>query len=289
MAQRLAALAALAALLLAPPLAQGLTITESHDQDNVINVDECKNTQQDFLSLTWALTLTGGTAGNFTVTASTQANCPEPSSTNNAPTPVGLGTTTSQSLSVAPTVSTILSNLGVTCPGSQTILYVCVTNGTTTETGSIALDLATPPAPVAEAPTPGDGALTVKWSLGQGSADGGTGAATRFKIYCDVHPQTSPIAKKCGDVTGQGTTETRVSGLTNGTEYDVEVTALTQGGNESPRSTIVSGTPTQIDDFWRLYQADGGREQGGCAAGAGGLVAILALVPLAWRRRRRRP
>jgi hypothetical protein len=297
MAQRLATFAALAALLLAPSLvgAQTITVTESNDQDNSINIAECTAAVSDQLSFSWTTTA----SGTFDLFASDTAGCPIPTANanTNVKTITIASSLTTTSLTNFITVPNLLTRLAFTCPGTGTQVSFCLfaagtnTGGTTATaaaTGSIGLDLEAPPAPNVNEPTPGDSALNVSWSLGSGSVDGGSGAATRFIVYCDVSPATSPIAKKCKDVSGQGTTSTRIDGLTNGTAYDVEVTALTVGGNESAHSTKVTGTPELINDFWRLYKQDGGREQGGCAAGAGGLVALLALVPLAWRWRRRR-
>jgi hypothetical protein len=294
-------LAALAALLLAPSLVAAqatagngtVTVTENTDQDKVISVAECLNQKQDNLQVSW--TFNSGGAGPFTLLASDQTACPQTSSNGTTVTATTVtmtsGVTTTNFADTQTVATRISSVFGANCPTTATTLFVCVidTSTNTIITGSILLDLAAPPAPVANTPTPGDGALNVSWSQGSGSVDGGTGAAASFRVYCDVHPQTTPIGKKCADVGGQGTTSTRIEHLTNGTEYDVEVTAVTQGGNESGRSNLVSGTPEAINDFWRLYRQDGGRDQGGCALGAGGLVALLALVPLALRRRRRLP
>jgi hypothetical protein len=296
MAQRL-----LTILLVAPSIALAqttvsgvVTVAENADQDKVINVAECSNQTQDNLQITWTFSA-GGTAP-FTLLASDQTACPQSSSSGGTITAktVTMGTTSTNNFADPQTVATrITSVFGENCPSTATTLFVCVVDSANNLiTGSIMLDLAAPPAPVANTPTPGDGALNVSWSQGSGSVDGGSGAANSFRVYCDESANVADggaISRKCADVSGQGTTKTRIEGLRNGTEYAVEVVAVSQGGNESGRSNRVFGTPVQIDDFWRLYQQDGGREQGGCAAGAGGLVALLALAPLAWRRRRRRP
>ncbi len=296
MAQRLAALAA---LLVAPSFvaAQTITITESNDQDTSISIAECTAAVTDQLTFSWTTT----TSGPFDLWASDTAGCPIPTAnantnakTKSIAASIPVTTTSLTNLINAPS---LINLLGLSCSGSSIQLSFCLfaagtnTGGTTataSATGAIGLDLQAPPPPVANTPTPGDGALNVSWSQGNGSVDGGSGAATQFRVYCDVHPQTSPIAKRCA-VSGNGTTNTRIEHLTNGTEYDIEITAATTGGNESGRSNLVSGTPEIINDFWRLYRQDGGHEQGGCALGAGGLVALLALVPLALRRRRRQP
>ena len=151
-------------------------------------------------------------------------------------------------------------------------------------TGSVTVDLLTPPAPTITSVTSGDSALNVNWTNGAGAADAGVaGAATNYNLFAVPTDGSAPETKL--NITG-GQTSGRIERLTNGKEYRVQVTALTTSGNESPRSDPATGTPVEILDFWRLYQQDGGREQGGCATGAAGLTALLALTPLLWRRRR---
>jgi Synergist-CTERM protein sorting domain-containing protein len=286
----------LAALLAAPSLAaaQVLTITESNDQDVIVNVAECSGQVTDLLSFTWSSTTTT-TTGTFNLLASDQASCPTPTSnsTTTAHTITIQAGLTGTSLTNVIAVPSVLTQLSISCPGPATVVNFCVTDGATTTivaSGTLQLDLQTPPAPAVNSVSGGDSALNVTWSLGSGSADAGTaGAATGFNVYCDLSPAVRPIAKKCASVTGGGTSSTRIGGLTNGVDYDVEVTALSAGGNESPHSDPVTGRPLEVNDFWRLYRNDGGREQGGCATGAAGLVALIALTPLALRRRRRRP
>ena len=295
--------AILALLLAAPPLALGqtITVTESNDTDRIVNVAECSGAVTDQLTFTWTISNFTAT-GTFDLLASDQASCPLPTTTSGTtahtvtlqagiPATTGSGSSTSNVV----TVSSLLSQLQIACPGPATVVYFCVdyNSGFSTPnaaTGNLTLDLQSPPAPNALDPTPGDSALNVSWTQGSGSADAGTsGAANGYNVYCDVHPATSPISKRCASVTGGGTLSTRIGGLTNGTQYDVEVTATTQGANESGRSNLVTGTPEEVNDFWRQYRSAGGREAGGCATGAAGLVAVLALVPLAMRRRGRRP
>lgn len=299
MAQRLAAILLFVAPSIA--LAQTITVTESNDQDKAINVAECNAAVSDQLSFTWTVT----TSGSLDLFASDTAGCPIPTANanTNAKTITIQGSiqSTTTSLTNVITVPSLLSQLSISCPGPKTQVSFCLfpagtnTGGTTTSasaTGAITLDLQTPPAPNLTALTPGDTALNVTWSTGSGTADGGSGAPNSFRVYCDQSanvPDGGAVTPKCVEVTGQGTTSTRISGLTNNTEYTVEVTAVTVGGNESPRSNPLTATPLEIQDFWRLYKADGGQERGGCAVGAGGLLALLALAPIAWYRRRRRP
>lgn len=294
--------AILALLLAAPPLALGqtVTITESNDTDRIVNVLECSGSVTDTLSFTWTISNFTAT-GTFDLLASDQASCPLPTTTSGTtahtvtlqagiPATTGSGSSTSNLISVP----SLLQQLQITCPGPATAVHFCVDYNAAiptpnAATGSLTLDLQSPPAPENVQTTPGDSALNVSWTQGTGSADGGTtGAATGYNVYCDLHPAATPIGKRCASVTGAGTLNTRLNGLTNGTDYDIEVTAVSQGGNESGRSAQVTGTPQTVNDFWRQYRGAGGREAGGCASGAAGLVAVVALLPFVLRRRGRR-
>jgi Synergist-CTERM protein sorting domain-containing protein len=269
-----------------------ITINESFDSDVIINVAECTGAVTDLLSFSWT------TGGSVDLLASDTANCPTPStdSTTVAKTITIRAGVTTGSLTSVISAPDLLNQLSISCPGSRTTVFLCLFNSGTTviaATGQLQLDLQTPPPPVAGTPGVGDSALNVNWSLGAGSADAGTsGAPTGFNVYCEVAGATPPppavIEKRCAALTGGGTTTARIGGLTNETAYDVEVTAVSRGGNESGRSNRVTGTPVQIDDFWRLYRAVPGREQGGCSSGAAGALALLLLVPIALHRRRGR-
>ena len=52
-------------------------------------------------------------------------------------------------------------------------------------------------------------------------------------------------------------------------------------------SALTTATPVPVDDFWKSYQGDQGREPGGCSAGgaAAAMLAPLVLVALWFRRR----
>jgi len=285
---------ALFALIAAPALARGqsLSFVESNDQDQVISLKECNGSVVDNITINW--TVATATATAFDLWISDQGNCPQPSTTSTAHV---AELATNQSLSgTYPSsgtfpVQTMLNDVSIAnCNPAATNVYVCLfPAGTTTTpvaTLSIPLDFATPPAPQLNSVTPGDSALIASWQQGSGSVDGGTGAINSWKVYYGLSG-TSPLPNVF-TVTNAATTSARIDGLTNGVSYDVQVTAVTVGGNESPPSNLLSGTPQQVNDFWRLYKLDGGQEQGGCAAGAGGLLALLVIVPVALRARRRR-
>ncbi len=156
-------------------------------------------------------------------------------------------------------------------------------------TGSITLDLLKPPAPQATSADPGDSSLTVNWNPGSGgSVDAGAGGSSDSWVITAVNQADPNDRHATGRVSGNGLRSNRIGGLKNGVTYDVTVQAFSPGGNPSDASNIITGTPVPVNDFWRIYKNEGGRESGGCAAGAAGMLALLA-VPLALRAWRRRP
>lgn len=283
----------LTCLACAPALASAqITVAESTDRDSIINIAECSS-GQDQLTFQWTV---ASTSGIVTLYASDTAGCPPSTSTVNGV------TTTAHTGVIASNVTTsnatgipagkVLNAAQITCTGGSSAVFVCVFDSSSTTTAlastSVQLDLVAPAAPNALSVSPGDGSLNVSWQQGSGSADGGTpGSANSYRVY--YAPADGSSGEKFSTFTGSGTTSGRITGLTNGAAYNVSVSALTLGGNESLRSNALAGTPISVQDFWRLYQADGGREQGGCASGAAGLAALVALAPLALRRKRRRP
>ena len=84
---------------------------------------------------------------------------------------------------------------------------------------------------------------------------------------------------------GIGVTTLRINGLVNNQTYDVIARAYSSALNPGPDSAAVQGEPLPFESFWETYQSAGGQEQGGCGGGAGSL-SLLALLPLALRRRR---
>jgi Synergist-CTERM protein sorting domain-containing protein len=83
---------------------------------------------------------------------------------------------------------------------------------------------------------------------------------------------------------GINVTNLRINGLVNDQPYDVVAYAYSSALNRGPASASVTGTPKYFASFWEAYQDAGGQEQGGCGGGAGAL-SLLALLPLALRRR----
>lgn len=58
-------------------------------------------------------------------------------------------------------------------------------------------------------------------------------------------------------------TSYQIGGLQVGTTYYVGVVALDDFDNESVLSTLVTGTPIVVSDFWENYKNNGGQEEGG--------------------------
>lgn len=82
-----------------------------------------------------------------------------------------------------------------------------------------------------------------------------------------------------------------VEGLTNGATYLFFTVAVDQFGNVSDQSNALTTTPQLVQDFYRRYRCEGGRDRGGlgCAtAGAAAVAPALAALALALRRRRGR-
>lgn len=288
--RRMRRLTLLACLACAPALgsAQTITVTESNDADAIINTAECNNSPVDKLAFQWTVTTT---ASSYDLYVSDTAGCPIPSTSadSNAHTSAFATNVTQSSWNGGDTASKLLDLANIQCNSSSSAIFVCAfpagTDTTAVATASIQLDLVSPAAPVALSASAGDGSLNVSWEAGSGSADAGTsGSANSFRVY--YASASDPTNEHHATFTDSSTTSGRVTGLTDGVEYVVTVTALTIGGNESARSNQLTGTPITVKDFWRLYESAGGQEQGGCATGAAGFASLVALVPLALRRRR---
>ena len=175
------------------------------------------------------------------------------------------------------------------CTTGETI-YVCVNlmSGSTslgTATGTITIEVVPPSIPVLNAPGKGNGKLYLTWKDGTDS----TVVVDTYNILAvapgtstDTGSDSAPHSVK--KVTGHSLT---LDGLTNGVTYDVSMTSVSAGGNESRPSNVVQGRPELTSGFWEDYVAAGGVEQGGCAGGAGGLLSLAVLIGLGRAVRRR--
>lgn len=94
-------------------------------------------------------------------------------------------------------------------------------------------------------------------------------------------------------INGTSNASGTIQGLTNGVSYDVAVVAFDQFGNDGQLSNVVCSSPAAIDDFWKIYNQDGGNAF--CALevvgkrGGGAAAALLSIAGMIFVRRRRRP
>ncbi|HEY7724464.1 MAG TPA: hypothetical protein VH880_03970 [Anaeromyxobacteraceae bacterium] len=307
MRTRAALLLCLAPALAAAQTAGSINITESSDtanggvNDRVVNIAEClgyndrtgATLDADTLALAWTLTAVPVATTFYKVYATTQA-CPTPSTTpatgivdlTNGFQATNGSQTGSWPLSGAIDIYVeILLPLGLGGCTATSNVNLCVTvydAGQSTvqdvkASAVLKVDHDVPAAPIDVSVSPGDSALNVSWAAGAG----GAAAASSFTATAT---SGAGAAESC-TVTGGGSTSCRIDGLVNGEVYNVVVVAFSDSENPSAESEAVPGVPESVDDFWRLYRAAGGREPGGCAGGAAGAPALLALLALARRRR----
>jgi len=311
--------ALLACLTLVPAVALGqaagaVTITESSTSslgglsDGIINIAECNGTVTgDSVTLQWNLALAPTPTSAFYKIYATTGSCPAQGASPPADSDSIRAITSSfQAISVqAGNWTTPISvrdalamPLKLSCQAAATITF-CVTvfdtndanakvQGTYNATGSMVVDVSAPGQPTGVVTASGDGALTVAWTAGSGTATNWAVTAT---------PGGADSAQGCtgGGVAasqscnGSSTSSCRITGLTNDACYTVTVQGFSSSNNPSPISAAATGIPRPVQDFWERYQAQGGREQGGCSTGAASGLALLALAALAPRLKRRRP
>jgi hypothetical protein len=148
--------------------------------------------------------------------------------------------------------------------------------------GIVSFDSKPPAAPTITKVQPLDARLTVSVST---AADTSGYRVEHRATSADAGTFTaSPIV----DVS-RGSVE--LTGLENGTEYEIRAIAVDAVGNTSPPSKSARGTPVLTSGFAGEYSKAGGLEQGGgCSVGMGGLGTVSLFA--AWalmRSRRRRP
>ena len=124
------------------------------------------------------------------------------------------------------------------------------------------LDYDAPSAPTLDEVKAGETNLVVKWT------DSKNPDSTSYKVYYATAPFTSD---DLGDAQWTGAlnpkdNEYQLEGLVNNQAYYVGVTAVDSAGNQSgicSSTALLQGTPLLVDDFWELYKAAGGQEEGG--------------------------
>jgi len=105
-----------------------------------------------------------------------------------------------------------------------------------------------------------------------------------------------PITMSSLTVQDKGTSSYAIAGLVDYVSYTVVVTAVDGMGNVGPPSSEVCDYPAPIQDFWQVYENDGGGHGGYCAletVGVGGrslagVSGVFVVVGVVRRRRRRR-
>lgn len=138
-------------------------------------------------------------------------------------------------------------------------------------------DTLPPTAPVVTGTTALDGSIRVSFAV-----DSDTQV-----VLAEVRPQGTTDFTSGGEAVANAGA-IRVSGLTNGTTYDIQLRAKDGAGNVSPPSDLVASTPIRTIGFWGAYRAAGGTDQGGCASAPGLLAGGAWIAWVALRRRRRR-
>lgn len=298
----------LAAILAAPALA-GAQVADGVLQpvagDEFLNAAQCAGTDTTPVELVWnthvnSLAFTpGGTYRLFAsntqpATTGTDANfCPETDVVADSVRAAQVGDdldATSQavtaSLEFSPLEIVQASGYDACDATSEKTIYLCVhwydasgvRNGWAK--GTVRLSFAAPAAPVGVSVTPGDGALNVGWSEGTGGED-----PTEFGVVATTTDPRDPAGTHEYGRTNDNSFRAR--GLVNGVTYTVVVYAFSAAGNRSEASAAVTGTPQSVSDFFDRYQQSGGAEEGGCASGSAGALALLgtaALLALARRK-----
>lgn len=289
------ALAAATATLtaLAAPLAAGAATLDLDDDDALVSIAECVNRANEPIAMEWDL---GGASGDTVeLLGSSASGCSETDATT-AVLVDGLETGQTsypESGDQAVTVGDVLSAAGKDpgdCEGQDFRVYLCVrlldTSGdeVVTASATVHLQLERPPPPTGLSVKVGEEALYVSWTEGTATASAPASSET-YQAFAEA----GGVAHASSETSD---TSTRVSGLENGTTYDVWAVAYSEAGNASEPSELTVGTPQPVLDFHDVYQASGGSEAGGCShaggAGVAAMVAAALAASAATRRRRRR-
>jgi hypothetical protein len=225
--------------------------------------------------------------------------------------------------SALPTIYGDIFDGGDPClPPEKGTLYICVTQieentGTLTGTPTtlvwymaVDYDTFTPEAPSGVSGQSGDSDVTVAWGFDDPNFPS---PDLSFNVYYQADTSGLVVDDNgvCGPAAdGGGTSDAgsaaintsgwqvqqaagtlssvQINGLKNGTCYDFVVQAVLDDGTLGDNSNQVVLAPVLNEDFWRLYQQNGGTDDGGLhcqSGGGGGLMGGLAVL-LGLRRRR---
>jgi uncharacterized protein (TIGR03382 family) len=306
----------LASLLVAPAVATAQTAAPGNvlflngrDFPMFVNGAECQNHAS--VKITWNPTALGGSlpAGvQYNLYASDQ----DPATNTAASTCFKTNGASPSTLHAGPVTATDLSGnnpplqttafidttafigaASLSCLNSGTTVWICVegsVGGTKVAYAAspVTIETTHPAAPTITSVTPGDSALNVSWDANSGTS---TGAAQSYayELTAVMVGTTTAVSDPSTHVSSRFTaTNARFSGLVNTVIYSVTAVALSRADNASDPSNAVTGMPQHVNDFWDVYKNDGGRDDGGCAGGPAGTLALgLAAAALALARRRK--
>lgn len=138
----------------------------------------------------------------------------------------------------------------------------------------VVYDTLPPPAPTIIEATATDKGVRVSFSVTSDAA----------VVIAEVRAQGTADFSPAGEALASAAA-IQVTGLANGTTYDVRLRAKDEAGNLSEASDSVAVTPVKTIGFWGSYRSKGGTDPGGCTT-APGLFVPLALLLVLPRRRR---
>jgi hypothetical protein len=96
-------------------------------------------------------------------------------------------------------------------------------------------------------------------------------------VFAQVRPQGKTDYVAAGEATAS-TGFINISGLANGTTYDVQVQARDAAGNLSEWSAATPATPIETIGFWGNFRAAQGTEPAGCSTGLGSMLPALGFM-----------
>jgi uncharacterized protein (TIGR03382 family) len=281
---------------------QVLDTTNFNSTNGVSYINKAQCGGSDSVHLQWNITALSGAAfglndvykifaSNKAPTASNGGTfCAESNDTNTSTSAGQVDSTAAtlalQSLDVSGVTMAAKANVPCDTSNEGTNVFVCThwydSSGTTRKgfaIGTFQVQVKIPGVPTNVTVTPGDGKLNVSWQAGIGETDSDHYVAEAF-----LHGTTQLVATE----TTTGTSAT-ITGLSNdGPTYDVDVIAYSVGGNPSAASAkVLDVKPIPSADFWDVYKDRGGVEQGGCASGSAGTLALLGVASLVALRRRK--
>jgi MYXO-CTERM domain-containing protein len=261
-----------------------------------INKAQCDGTAQ--LNLQWSAIRTGTLTGSaaYRLYASSAAPytsgenlnfCPEANVTGSGTTDIFAGQLGSQVSWTADIQGARFSGQDaaalahVDCTRDGGVVYVCshLYDGTRKgyASGRFEVQVTAPAAPTLERVGPAsETSLVVRWAEPSGLQ------VDHYAVVATAGTEQH----RSGDVIAPATSTT-ISGLSLGVTYSVVVYAYSLGGNPSPASNALTGETSPVLDFWEVYQDAGGRDEGGCASGSAGPLALLGVAALLRLRRRK--